>query len=83
MNKIVKDRSDALDEIIPLASQFEQSKSDVSEWLKAVRPKVEGLEVVSVDKEKLLDQEKTIKVSQLEEFSDFCLLISILGAFVS
>ena len=63
VNKIVKDRSDALDEIIPLASQFEHSKSNVREWLKAARPRVEDLEVISVDSEKLENQEKAVKVS--------------------
>lgn len=62
---MVNDRSDALEETLPLTAQFAQSKIHVGDWLKAVRPKVESLEVISVDEEKLKSQEEILKVKLL------------------
>ena len=74
--RVVKDRSDALDEVLPLATEFEQSKKNIGEWMRSVRPKVEDLEVVSVDKRKLNNQGKVVQVNYLRNRFDFfvCLL---------
>ena len=63
--RIVNDRSDALEEVLPLTAQFAQSKINIGDWLKATRPKVDSLEVISVDEEKMKDQEEIVKVNLL------------------
>ena len=62
VNEAAKDRTDALEEVLPMAAQFQSDKANICEWLKSVRPKVKDLEVISVDEEKLKAQEETSKV---------------------
>lgn len=62
MSKASQDRCDALDDVIPIASQFQVSKADWIAWLQSVQPKVDELDVISVDGEQLRAQQESIKV---------------------
>ncbi len=63
LNATSVERKEVLDEILPIAKEFEQCKSNVCEWLESAQDKVDELDVISVDKDELQKQEEVLKVS--------------------
>eukprot|EP00112_Aurelia_sp_Birch-Aquarium-sp1_P005322 Seg1602.3 transcript_id=Seg1602.3/GoldUCD/mRNA.D3Y31 product="Microtubule-actin cross-linking factor 1" protein_id=Seg1602.3/GoldUCD/D3Y31 len=65
LNETSVQRKEVLEEITPVAKEFEKSKDNVDKWFKVVKPKVDGLDVISVVGDKLRKQEETVKELRL------------------
>ena len=62
VNETSVERKEVLEEIAPVAKEFEKSKDSVDKWFKFAKPKIDDLDVISVAGDKLKKQEETVKV---------------------
>ena len=67
-----KDRKEVLEDMVPQAVKYEETKARLLPWLNDVEKKLDGIDVILVDKEKILTQDATVRalVEEVKEHKD-------------
>ena len=81
LNEVSAQRSDALDKVVPVTKEHEEKKAAFGQWVNATKPKVDDLDVMSVEEERLQEQEKAIEVSFLWHIISIGKLVSLANGF--